>query len=129
MQYGLDMRGQQAQDAFWWLALRELEERTAVSAVEFTVEERVRQDSLPSIAHIAPDISFTVTGCLMDMVRPFPPAAESLARIRRTLDSWMGPPAPVPMSPVPAVALKPAPAAEPPMLDDMSARFGLLELD
>lgn len=138
MQYGLDLRAQEAQDAFWWIVLQELRAHAHVTLVSMEVEERASVDPFDRLERVRvthPSIRFAVEGYLIDLVRPLPSAVSSLEEIRRTLDSWMEPgasPAAVPSAPTPPPPEQPQGQVQDrpdaPM-DDTSIMFSLLELD
>jgi hypothetical protein len=138
MQYGLDLRAQEAQDAFWWIVLQELRAHAHVTEVSMEVEERTSVDPFDRLERVRvthPSIRFAVEGFLIDLVRPLPSAVSSLEEIHRTLDSWMEPRASsagtpstsTPTPPPPEPLQGPAQAQVP--MDDTSVMFSLLELD
>lgn len=129
MQYGLDSRAEEAQDAFWWTVLQELRGRMHVELVSMDVEER-RPSLLddPIRSAIRRDIDLTVRGRLLELVRPFPPAASSMAEIGRILAPSPAPSIPSPSRPSSPPVTPPSPPPPPPM-DGASVRFSLLELD
>lgn len=132
MQYGLELRDQEVQDAFWWIVLQELRARMLVTGVSVEVEERAGVDPFDRLerAHAThPSVRFAVNGCLVDFVRPFPSATSSLEEIRRTLDSWMEPSPPSAATPSPPATPPQGPAQASAPMDDTSVMFSLLELD
>ena len=130
-------RGPDARDAFWCLALQEPRGTMHPEEVRVASEDRRSWGFLQDPDRLVrpPEASFSITGRLLELVRPLSPAEASIGEIRRLL-------VPPPRSPSTAATAATSPSvasasAMPAMtptgsvgpLGDGMTQFGLLELD